>query len=59
MSPGAWDALNLALCLLFAAGSFYSPAPERGFRPADRPADRSVASSPILKIRGHASNLLP
>ena len=23
MSPGAWDALNLALCLLFAAGCFY------------------------------------
>ena len=54
MSPGAWDAIDLALCLLFAAGSFYSPAPERGFRPADR----SVASS-IPKIRGHASNLLP
>jgi hypothetical protein len=23
VSPGAWDALNLALCALFAAGSFY------------------------------------
>ena len=23
MSPGAWDALDLLLCLLFAAGSFY------------------------------------
>ena len=23
MSPGARDALNLVLCLLFAAGSFY------------------------------------
>jgi hypothetical protein len=23
VSPGAWDALNLALCLLFAAGCFY------------------------------------
>ena len=23
MSPGAWDAIDLALCLLFAAGCFY------------------------------------
>jgi hypothetical protein len=23
VSPGAWDAIDLALCLLFAAGSFY------------------------------------
>ena len=23
MGPTAWDALNLALCVLFAAGSFY------------------------------------
>jgi hypothetical protein len=23
VSPAAWDALDLALCLLFAAGSFY------------------------------------
>jgi len=23
VSPGAWDALDLLLCLLFAAGSFY------------------------------------
>ena len=23
MSPGAWDAIDLVLCALFAAGSFY------------------------------------
>jgi hypothetical protein len=23
VSPGAWNAINLLLCLLFAAGSFY------------------------------------
>jgi hypothetical protein len=23
VSPGAWDAIDLALCALFAAGSFY------------------------------------
>jgi hypothetical protein len=23
MSPGVWNAIDLALCLLFAAGSFY------------------------------------
>jgi hypothetical protein len=23
VSPAAWDALDLALCLLFAAGTFY------------------------------------
>jgi hypothetical protein len=23
VSPGAWDAIELALCALFAAGSFY------------------------------------
>ncbi len=23
MSPGAWDVLDLVLCLLFMAGSFY------------------------------------
>jgi hypothetical protein len=39
--PGAWDALNLALCLLFAAGSFYYYV--LGVHFEDRAMSRSAA----------------
>ena len=41
MSPGAWDALDLALCLLFAAGSFYYYV--LGVHFEDRAMSRSAA----------------
>ena len=41
MSPGAWDALDLALCLLFAAGSFYYYV--AGVHFEDRAMSRSAA----------------
>ena len=41
MSPGAWDALNLALCVLFAAGSFYYYV--LGVHFEDRAMSRSAA----------------
>ena len=41
MSPGAWDALDLLLCLLFAAGSFYYYV--SGVHFEDRAMSRSAA----------------
>ena len=41
MSPGAWDALDLVLCLLFAAGSFYYYV--LGVHFEDRAMSRSAA----------------
>ena len=41
MSPGARDALNLALCMLFAAGSFYYYV--SGVHFEDRAMSRSAA----------------
>ena len=41
MSKGAWDALNLALCALFAAGSFYYFV--AGVHFGDRAMSRSAA----------------
>ena len=41
MSPVAWDALDLALCVLFAAGSFYYFVARVHFE--DRAMSRSAA----------------
>ena len=41
MSPAAWDALDLVLCLLFAAGSFYYYV--SGVHFEDRAMSRSAA----------------
>ena len=41
MSKGAWDALDLALCVLFAAGSFYYLVV--GVHFGDRAMSRSAA----------------
>ena len=41
MSPGAWDAIDLALCVLFAAGSFYYYV--SGVHFEDRAMSRSAA----------------
>ena len=41
MSPVAWDALDLALCVLFAAGSFYYYV--AGVHFEDRAMSRSAA----------------
>ena len=41
MSPGAWDALDLVLCVLFAAGSFYYYV--LGVHFEDRAMSRSAA----------------
>jgi hypothetical protein len=41
VSPGAWDALDLLLCLLFAAGSFYYYV--SGVHFEDRAMSRSAA----------------
>ena len=41
MSPGAWDAVVLLLCLLFAAGSFYYYV--AGVHFEDRAMSRSAA----------------
>ena len=42
MSPGAWDALDLVLCLLFAAGSFYYYVSGSTSRTAPCPARRRL-----------------
>jgi hypothetical protein len=41
VSPAAWDALDLALCLLFAAGTFYYYV--AGVHFEDRAMSRSAA----------------
>ena len=41
MSPGAWDAIDLLLCLLFGAGSFYYFV--SGVHFEDRAMSRSAA----------------
>ena len=41
MSPGTWDAIDLVLCLLFAAGSFYYYV--SGVHFEDRAMSRSAA----------------
>ena len=41
MSAGAWNALDLVLCVLFAAGSFYYYAAGVHFK--DRAMSRSAA----------------
>ena len=41
MSPGAWDAIDLVLCLLFAAGSLYYYV--AGVHFEDRVMSRSAA----------------
>jgi hypothetical protein len=41
VSPGAWNALDLALCLLFAVGSFYYYV--LGVHFEDRAMSRSAA----------------
>jgi hypothetical protein len=41
VSPAAWDAIDLALCLLFAAGSFYYYV--AGVHFEDRAMSRSAA----------------
>jgi hypothetical protein len=41
VSPGAWDAIDLVLCLLFAAGSFYYYV--SGVHFEDRAMSRSAA----------------
>jgi hypothetical protein len=41
VSKGAWDAIDLALCLLFAAGSFYYYV--AGVHFEDRAMSRSAA----------------
>ena len=41
MSPGAWDAIDLVLCVLFAAGSFYYYV--SGVHFEDRAMSRSAA----------------
>ena len=41
MSPAAWDAVDLVLCLLFAAGSFYYYV--AGVHFEDRAMSRSAA----------------
>ena len=41
MSPAAWDALDLVLCVLFAAGSFYYYV--SGVHFEDRAMSRSAA----------------
>ena len=41
MSPTAWDAIDLALCVLFAAGSFYYYV--AGVHFEDRAMSRSAA----------------
>jgi hypothetical protein len=41
VSPAAWDAIDLALCLLFAAGTFYYYV--AGVHFEDRAMSRSAA----------------
>jgi len=41
VSPGAWNAIDLVLCLLFAAGSFYYYV--SGVHFEDRAMSRSAA----------------
>ena len=46
MSLGAWDAIDLVLCLLFAAGSFYYYV--AGVHFEDRTMSRSAALAFLL-----------
>jgi hypothetical protein len=46
VSPGVWDAIDLVLCLLFAAGSFYYYVAGVHFK--DRAMSRSAALAFLL-----------
>jgi hypothetical protein len=48
MSPGMWDALNLVLCALFAAGFFYYYA--AGVHFEDRAMSRPAALAFLLSV---------
>ena len=50
VSPGAWDAIDLALCLLFAAGSFYYYV--LGVHFEDRAMSRSAAVAFLVFFAG-------
>ena len=53
MSKGAWDALDLALCVLFAAGSFYYFVV--GVHFSDRAMSRSAALAFLVFFVGAAA----
>jgi hypothetical protein len=50
VSAGAWDALDLLLCLLFAAGSFYYYV--SGVHFEDRAMSRSAALTFLVFLVG-------
>lgn len=50
MSPGAWNALDLVLCVLFAAGSFYFYV--SGVHFEDRAMSRSAALAFLVFFAG-------
>ena len=50
MSPGTWDVLDLVLCLLFAAGSFYYYV--SGVHFEDRAMSRSAALAFLVFFAG-------